>query len=326
VKHLRTLVAAAILAASPVQLVRAAPSPPQFVTLGTAGGPVIRTKRSEPANAFVVDGAAYLFDVGDGVQRQLAAAGLPLAQVRAVFISHHHMDHNAGLGPLLMSHWLFDPKPALPVIGPPGTQAMVHGLALANVATANAPVTIGGPPSPSIESTATATDLPAVLGAPTEIYRDDKVRVLAISVDHFHLPPGTAGDPAPRAYAFRIETPGRVVVYSGDTGPSANLVRLAKGADLLVCEVIDLGRVEAALGRRPGMTADALAAFMAHMRQDHLTPEAIGALARDAGVKAVVLTHLSPGEDGETDMSGYTRGIAPAFTGPVMVAKDLDRF
>jgi ribonuclease BN (tRNA processing enzyme) len=81
----------------------------QFITLGTGGGPVIRVKRSEPANAVVVNGSVYLFDVGDGVQRQLAAAGLPLTSVKAVFISHHHMDHNAGLGPLVMSRWLFDP-------------------------------------------------------------------------------------------------------------------------------------------------------------------------------------------------------------------------
>ena len=112
----------------------------QFVTLGTGGGPVIRVKRSEPANAVVVNGSVYLFDVGDGVQRQLAAAGLPLASVKAVFISHHHMDHNAGLGPLMMSRWLFDPLPALPVIGPPGTRAMTAGIAVANIATVNAPV------------------------------------------------------------------------------------------------------------------------------------------------------------------------------------------
>src|SRR5690242_2257411 len=46
----------------------------QFVTLGTAGGPLTRVKRSEPANAIVVGDAIYLFDTGDGVQRQLAAA------------------------------------------------------------------------------------------------------------------------------------------------------------------------------------------------------------------------------------------------------------
>jgi ribonuclease BN (tRNA processing enzyme) len=72
----------------------------QFVTLGTGGGPVTRVKRSEPANAVVVGKAVYLFDAGDGAQRQLAAANLPLESVRAIFLSHHHIDHNGGLAPI----------------------------------------------------------------------------------------------------------------------------------------------------------------------------------------------------------------------------------
>lgn len=296
----------------------------QFVTLGTGGGPVIRIKRSEPANAVVVNGAVYLFDVGDGVQRQLAAAGLPLAAVKAVFISHHHMDHNQGLGPLMMSRWLFDPLPAIPVIGPPGTRAMVAGLAAANQATANAPVTVGGPPAPPVEATVKAVDLEPVLDAPTEIYRDDNIRVLAIGVDHFHLPPGMALDPAPRSYAFRIETPGRVFVFTGDTGPSRNLETLTRGADVLVSEVVNLGAASASFSRT--VPPAAVGPLLAHLAQDHLTPEQVGRLASGAGVGEVVLTHLSPGGDAETDLSGYTAGIAAAFKGKVVVAEDLDRF
>ena len=305
---------------------QAAPSGPgaQFVTLGTGGGPVIRVKRSEPANAVVVNGAVYLFDVGDGVQRQMAAAGLPLASVKAIFISHHHMDHNQGLGPLMMSRWLFDPIPAIPVIGPPGTRTMVAGLAAANQATANAPVTVGGPPSPPVAATVKAVDLEPVLGAPTEIYRDDNIRVLAISVDHFHLPPAMVLDPAPRAYAFRIETRGRVFVFTGDTGPSENLETLAKGTDVLVSEVVNLGAAAASMGKT--LPPAALTPLLTHMGQDHLTPEQIGRLASRAGVGEVVLTHLAPGGDGETDLAGYTAGIAPAFKGKVVVAADLDRF
>ena len=314
---------AAALAASSAQAAQSAPKGAQFVTLGTGGGPVIRVKRSEPANAVVVNGSVYLFDVGDGVQRQLAAAGLPLASVRAVFISHHHMDHNAGLGPLIMSRWLFDPSPAMPVIGPPGTRAMTAGIAAANRATVNAPVSLG-PLPPPVEATVSPTDLPPVLDTPTEIYRDANIRVLAISVAHFHLPPGMALDPEPRSYAFRIEAAGRVFVYSGDTGPSENLERLAKGADILVSEVIDLAAAAASV--RKTLPPSAVAPLLAHMRLDHLTPEDIGGLAARAGVREVVLTHLSPGLDSETDVAGYTRGIRPTFKGKIVVARDLARF
>ena len=323
-KRALSLLLASCLAASVAQAAEPAPDVARFVTLGTGGGPVIRVKRSEPANAVVAGGAVYLFDVGDGVQRQLAAARLPLASIRAIFISHHHMDHNQGLGPLMMSRWLFDPLPAIPVIGPPGTRAMVSGLAAANQATANAPITVGGPPAPPVEATVKAVDLPPVLDVPTEIYRDDKVRVLAIGVDHFHLPPGMALDPQPRSYAFRIETQGRVFVFTGDTGPSERLETLARGADVLVSEVVNLDAAAASFRRT--LPPAAVAPLLAHLRQDHLTPEQVGRLAARAGVGEVVLTHLSPGGDDETDLSGYTAGIAAVFKGKVVLADDLDRF
>ena len=327
VRHCACLLVALFLVIAPAHGQPAGPAvQTRFITLGTGGGPVIRVKRSEPANAVVVAGSVYLFDVGDGVQRQLAAAGLSLGQVKAIFISHNHMDHNGGLGPLIMSHWLFSPAPAWPVIGAPGTVLMVHGLAQANLPTVNAPIAIGGPPAAPVEASVAPADLPATLDVPTEIFRDDNVRILAISVDHFHLPPELIHDPAPRSYAFRIETSDRIIVYSGDTGPSAHLTTLAHGADLLVTEVINLPAVEATLRKRADMTAERLAPYMAHMRQDHLTPEAIGRIAHDAHVKAVVLTHISPGMDDETDLSGYTLGIAPTFGGPVTVARDLDQF
>ena len=101
----------------------------EFVTLGTGGGPLTRLNRSQPANAVVVGADIYLFDVGDGVQRQMMASGLPLRDVRAIFISHHHIDHNGDLAPLLITRWLFSSHEPVPVLGPPGTVAMVVKIA-----------------------------------------------------------------------------------------------------------------------------------------------------------------------------------------------------
>jgi ribonuclease BN (tRNA processing enzyme) len=290
----------------------------RFVTLGTGGGPVVRVERAEPANAIVSGDAVYLFDTGDGVQRQLAAARLQLRNVRAVFLTHHHVDHVGGLGPLLTTRWVLGGGPPLPVYGPPGTAEMLQALAAAARPVGAAPLTAGPPPSPFAASVA-AHDLAARLDVPTLIYADANVRILAISVDHFHLPGA-----APSSYAYRIEAGGRSYVYTGDTGPSPGLERLAAGADVLVSEVIDLAAVERSLRTMPGVPPAMVPALMAHMREDHLTPEAIGTLAARARVGRVVLTHLVPGLDGERDLTGYTSGIAPAFAGPVSVARDLE--
>lgn len=62
--------AALALLALPANAAEKAPGPARFVTLGTGGGPLTRLRRSEPANALVVNGAVYLFDAGDGAQYQ----------------------------------------------------------------------------------------------------------------------------------------------------------------------------------------------------------------------------------------------------------------
>lgn len=318
-----SLLAAAIIPAA------SAPSdlPATFVTLGTGGGPMIRAERSEPANAVVVGKAVYLFDVGNGVQRQMYLAHLPLTQVRAIFISHHHNDHNADLGAVIVNRWVsYDTKP-LPVIGPFGTVAMIRFIADSNFATELAPQTEGGPPLPPIASTVAAQDLPRDMNTPTVIYQDENIRVLAITNMHYHFSPGSEDQKLARTYAYRIETAHRVFVFTGDTGVSANVETLAHGADVLVSEVIDLAATQRSIQGSPlGQNPQIMAGLMRHMREDHLTPVQVGALAQDANVKEVVLTHLAPGLDGETDLSGYTRGIDQNYHGPVHIARDLDQW
>jgi len=285
---------------------------------------VTRVKRSEPANAIVVGDAVYLFDTGDGVQRQLAAANLSVGSVRAVFLSHHHIDHTGGLAPFLVTRWLIVSRDSLPVIGPPGTVRLVRGIAQAFHGVELAPITIGAAPMPPIVSSTRPEDLPARTPEPVNIYEDANIRVSAITNDHYHFEPGSEAARLSRSYSFRIEAGGRVFVYTGDTGPSDNLQRLAQDADVLVSEVIDLSGM--ARARRGSGPASQNGPLMAHLQQDHLTPAQVGHLAAAVHVKSVVLTHIVPGADNETTTSQYTDGVKQQFAGPLTAAADLDRF
>ena len=298
----------------------------EWITLGTAGGPIPRAKRSEPANALKVGNDVYLFDVGAGTLRQLAAAGIDLAQVKAIFVSHHHIDHDAGLGPLIVTRWVLNNNAfALPIIGPPGTKGMVASLVSAFAPTQAAPIAIGGPPPPPISNSVTAQELPLDPADPVQIYADEKVRVLAVVNTHYHLTSTDAAARTARSYSFRIESGGKTIAYTGDTGRSKAVERLSNGADLLVSEVIDIpATLEVLSGLR--LPKAQLRAVAAHLREDHLTPEEVGKLAAAAGVKDLVLTHLSPGADAEIGTVRYTLGIDRYFRGRVRVAEDLDRF
>jgi len=295
-----------------------------FVTLGTGGGPRVQTKRAQPANAVIVNGAVYLFDTGAGVQRQMAEAGIDLANLRGIFLSHHHIDHVGGLSSLLVNRWVNARYSAIPVIGPPGTSAMV-GMDIAAARQIElAPVNIAAN-IPPLAGTVAARDLPMVADSPIEIYSDENIRVLAVTNAHYHFPAGSESAVKARSYAFRIEAGGHSIVYTGDTGPSAHVELLAKDADLLVSEVMDYPAIAASLGEM-ALPPGALDGILKHLRLSHLTPDDVGELAARANVGGVVLTHLVPGLDGEPSVLGYLQGLASHYSGPVVVARDLQRF
>ncbi|MBP7339479.1 MBL fold metallo-hydrolase [Niveispirillum sp.] len=323
-KLIPTLLVAALLASAPVPAGAAGTGEGvAFVTLGTGGGPRVQVKRSQPANALVVDGAVYLFDTGDGVLRQLAAARLPLTSVKAVFLSHLHIDHVGGLGSFIANRWVMAARAPIPVIGPPGTDHMVTGMVAAFAPTERAP--LGLPADPPLIATVRPRDLAPGLDTPTVIFDDGVVKVTAVTNNHYNVAPGAAGA-GERSYSFRMEAKGRSIVFTGDTGPSAKVEALAKGADLLVSEVMDRPAIAQALRQIPGLTPAAMEGLLHHMDEDHLTPDTVGRLAARAGVGAVVLTHLVPGLDSETTADGYVRGLSDQFKGPVTVADDLGRY
>src|SRR5918999_3015981 len=100
----------------------------RLVLLGTAGGPTPKATRAAPAQAVVVDDRIYLVDCGDAVARQLALAKLPIRQLRAVFITHQHSDHNAGYGPLFLLGWAAGLTQPVDAYGPPPLREMTQKL------------------------------------------------------------------------------------------------------------------------------------------------------------------------------------------------------
>lgn len=102
---------------------------------------------------------------------------------------------------------------------------------------------------------------------------------------------------------------------------------LAKGADLLVSEMIDMGGTMATVARNsPGMPPEAKANLERHLSTHHLTPDAVGQLAGKAGVKALVITHFAGGTRDAKRTEGYIAQIEAHYRGPVTLANDLDKF
>ena len=150
------------------------------------------------------------------------------------------------------------------------------------------------------------------------------VVVTAASNSHYILQPDGPGGSKQDSYAFRFDMPGRSIVYTGDTGPSAAIERLAKGADMLFAELMDpdqsLAEVKA---RRPDLAAGALKAVEAHFRNQHLPPAEAGLMAKRAGVKALIITHNAVSDAG---LNAAREAISAQYRGPVTFAEDLQKF
>jgi ribonuclease BN (tRNA processing enzyme) len=277
--------------------------------------------------------------------------------VRALFVTHLHADHIVDLANLFQMSW---PPPTIDVYGPapaglpipefppgasrplafadepaPGIRGTVGHLMRAfayninlrvadegriNVADSVRVHEVGvrrGDYAPDIDLGVVGDGSSASAASPSmepvEIYPEDDrgVRVSAILVQHAPVFP---------AFGFRFDTPDGSVVFSGDTGPCENVVRLARGADVLVHEVIDIDRLMGRVSRMPNRDA-----LRNHLASSHSAPEEVGEVAKRAGVATVVLSHLVPG-DLEPTVDEWEARVRPHVDGEVVCGVDLDEF
>jgi ribonuclease BN (tRNA processing enzyme) len=274
----------------------------RLVLLGTAGGPTPKVSRAAPAQAIVAGDRIYLVDCGDGVARQLALARLPVRQLRAVFVTHQHSDHNAGYGPLFLLGWTAGLSTPVDAYGPPPLVEMTRQLLAAykydiDLRTADE----GRPPLAPLV-------VPHEITRGGEVFKDDRVRVTAALNEH---------PPIEHSFAYRVDTADRSIVISGDTRESKNVVALAQGADVLVHEVLSRAYWERPDAPQP-------ASVIRHILASHTDVADVARLARRAGVKTLVLSHFVPteGAHAPTDEQ-WLAAARPHFDGEIVVGRDL---
>jgi len=293
----------------------------RLITLGTAGGPLPRKDRAQSSNLLVVNGNLYLIDAGDGVTRRIVQAGYNFLQVGKVFITHLHSDHTAGLATLLVSTWEFQRRDPVDIYGS-GVERLVKGAI--DYLTANAEIQWASGKKTPMTETFHGHDV-----NPGLVYQDANVRVTAVENTHFNFPEGSPPYGKYKSYSYRFETPDRIVVFTGDTGPSDTVTELARGADVLVTEggaALDVVATLKKTGVWQVKTPEEQAGFIKHMKEEHLTPEDIGGMAARARVKTVVMTHLGATVFADDDYQRHVDEVRKYFSGQIVVAKDLMQF
>ena len=302
-------IVALLLLATPAAAQRVFPGGPSFpfsdstivITLGT-GTPVPNPERAGPATAVVVGRRVFLFDAGAGVMRRISAAGLPIDGVTAAFITHLHSDHTLGLPDLILTSWVMGRSAPMRLTGPPGLRRMVDHLiaAWAEDTVVRVKGLERGRPG------GYRVDTREVTGG--VVFDSGGVKVTAVRVPHGEWK---------YAFAYRVDTPDRKILISGDTRYSDVIAQAAQDVDVLVHEVYAETRI--ATENRPGGEL-----WPQYLREVHTSDVELGRLAARASPKLLLLSHvLFMGASEQEVLDGIRRG---GFAGRVVIAKDLVRY
>ena len=285
-----------------------------MVFLGTAGS-VPTPKRALPAIAIQRKDELILFDCGESAQRQMIQAKVGFHRKTKIFVTHMHGDHVLGLPGLFQTMALLDRKRKLKVYGPVGIRAFIEAIRKTVQFALTFPIEIT-----EIEDAGVVCE-------------EKEYEVHAVSVDHIVLSLAYALIEKPRPGKFnpkkakalgvpegpfwsklqhgsavkllngRIVKPeevvgmprsGRRIVYSGDTRPTRELVRLAENADLLIHDA----------------TFDDQLKDRA-LEDGHSTPSQAAETAREAGVKRLILTHISARYEKPSLLEKQARKVFP---------------
>jgi ribonuclease BN (tRNA processing enzyme) len=275
----------------------------RLILLGTGGGPRPRVETMASAQVIVVRDRLYVVDCGDGVARQLVRAGLPLTALRHVFITHHHSDHNADYGNLLLLAWTSGLRERVDTWGPAPIERITELFLEMNAVDIDTRIVDEGraPLAPLIHA--------HNLTGPGVVVQDEHVKVTSATATHPMIK---------SAFAYRFDTADRSIVISGDTAKSDAIVALAKGADVLVHEVIYPEAIDRLVARVPTATT-----LKQHLLASHTTAEDCGRVAAAAGVKTLVLSHFVPPDDPLVTEQAWIDAAARHFSGRIIFGRDL---
>jgi ribonuclease BN (tRNA processing enzyme) len=247
------------------------------ITIIGSGTCVPSLRRSSCSVMIEISQDLLLFDSGAGTMRRLLEAGVSINQFSYVFYSHLHPDHTGELIPFLFATKYpeaYRRRKPFSIVAARGFVEFYETLKQAY--------------GEWIELA------PGLLN----ISELDTIGHDHLDCGHFDVD-SLPMDHTDMSLAYRITgSDGKSVVYSGDTDVCDNLVTLAKGVDVLICE----------------------SALPDEMKvEGHLTPSLAGRIAAQAKVKKLVLTHFYP----ECDAVDIAKECRRTYEGPLVIAEDL---
>jgi ribonuclease Z len=287
----------------------------ELVFLGT-GSPLPSPDRCGSGTVIVAGDRHVLVDCGWGSARRLLPSGVRPSSIDTAIFTHMHTDHITDIPDFLFLRWTAGARNPLRVFGPRGTGEVFEGFMLALRQDIRFRLAHHGEKLHPDGIRVEVKELEA--SATPRVFLDEGgLRLESFEVDHFPVVP---------AFGYRAAFDGRTVVLSGDTAFCKPLLEAARGADLLVSEALNVSTLEQRRGALKASGATLQAALFGDIPSYHIATGDVAAMARDAGVGALVLSHVIPpisNEQGQVD--AFIAGMDHVFRGPITVARDGQR-
>lgn len=290
----------------------------RIIMLGVSGGPPIFPGLAKPAIAIEVNGSFYLADCGYHTPIQIVGAGLSFDNLKAIFITHNHLDHTSGLPGVFIHGWA-NPKrikPGVQVFTPPNASRLNDGLKTLfgdDIHNYEIGGGLGNLPYP------VTTDVDLEVGTIAQVFEDENITVWATRVFH--------GPELNYAYAYRfdIKETGKSVTVSGDVAAhDTNLLKLAQNTNFLIHEIQDNDNVDGFTSRLPNQKQ--AMELREHLFNAHTSHADIAAVALAASAKNLVFCHYTPIPQSPAvyleKVTPYAEAIG--YTGGIFAPKDLD--
>lgn len=283
----------------------------KIIFLGT-GTPNPVPERSGPAVAIIVNDNSYIIDAGTGIVRQAEMArrkykeeSLKASNLKKCFITHLHSDYTLGLADLIFTPWVLERDSELEIYGPKGINDMVENISKAYKIDIDGRLN-GMEPINDIGYKTIVSEIEKE----GLIYEDENVKIEAIGVNHMPF----------EAYGYKIATPDKTIVISGDTAPNQALIDSAKDCDILIHEVFS----------SQGLKSRSMEWVMYHSIS-HTSSIDLGKVAKAVNPKKLVLYHqlfmVEPYYDEELLEEREDEMIAEIrnnYDGEIISANDLD--
>jgi ribonuclease Z len=279
----------------------------QVYILG-AGTPTPTPTRFGSAHVIEVAGDYLMFDCGPAATHKLVKAGLFPTKIDYLFFTHHHFDHDVDYPCFLLCRWdqSIGKENQLQVYGPTLTETITERILGENGAFAHDwKARVNHPLSQQVYVNRGGTlprKPPSILAkdvGPGLVYSGRDWEVVSAPAEHVQ--------PFLDSLAYRVNSAEGSVVFTGDTQPCQSVIDLARGADMLLCMCWDDQDCMIQSGENVGQCGTIDAAEM----------------ARDAGVKKLVLVHVGPHLASHGPMEKGIGDVRRVFDGDIIFAEEL---